>query len=366
MALKYYNVLNQIKETPEEYWKNLMQASVNETWEDTATIQNVNGQLSVGSKDYGIENLQVNSVIDPKTNKDFGDNYKKIIYKIFENNRLPPDVVPASQFLVSSAGGVNLYRYMTINNEYFLVRSSDRYVGKYYRFDGYTWLTINTNTIVGALATAILQKCNQKLKWYDKSGNYHEWDCVFARTLSEKNFNYGKKSVIEVGADAIIQVQQNDETKTINYNQRFIINGKAFQVKQINDYVSTTYMELYVFEVQVQVNDDIVNNISNSKGDIEDTSNGTILLPEINEILLNQTIYFSVYNYTNGEKNQDTYSIEIIGGIENINYKLLVINGNNFSIKNTLSLNEPIEIKCVNTSNSTDVVTKKIILGGSW
>lgn len=335
MALKYYQALkNSYYQDPVDDWQDLMQASVNDTWEDTSTIRSINGQKIIGGTEYASESVQLNSVIEPKTGKDFGDNYRKIIYK-------------------------------DIN-----VDNSVRFLGKYYQFDNSDWIVINTLTKVGTLSTAIVQRCNQYLSWYDEQGVFHKWSCIVDRSLSSTNFNYGqnslRKGVIEIGADIVVIVQQNSETSKIVYNQRFIINGKAFQVKQINDYVSDTYMEIYMFQVQVQTIDDTQNNIADGKDSIQTTTNGTILLPNINEILLNQTINFSVYHYVKGVADSSTYNISINGGAENYNYTLNIVNGNNFTITNLLALDTSIEVVCTNKTNSSDVISKKIMLGGIW
>lgn len=367
MALKYYEALNNINSVePVNEWQELMQEAINDTWYNTSTVTKVKGQLVIGGKTYGNESVQLNSVIEPKTSKTFGDDLRLIIYKNLENNRLPPNVIPNSRFLVSSSDGINTYQYTTVDGKIFLVRKSDRYLGKYYQFDSYHWLTINTYTTIGSVAMAIIQRCNQKLKWYDNNGDYHEWYCVVGRTLSEKSFNYGKDSVIQVGADLTICVQQNEETKKIQYNQRFIFNGKEFQVKGINDLVSETYMELYLFQVQVQSTDDTTNNIYNADGLVQNDTNGSVLLPRTNEIKLNESVEFSIYNYTNGKANNDTFSIVVNGGISNVNYSLTIIDGNNFIITNILQTEQPIVVTCTNNTDNKDIVSRKIVLGGIW
>lgn len=367
MALEYYKAyLNSMAQDPVTYWRELRQEATNDVWLDTSTIETVQGQTSLGAISYGPESVQVNSVIDPKTGKPFGDDYRKIIYKNLFDNKLPPSIIPASQFLVNSVGGIELYRFETIDGKDFLVRNSNRFMGKYYKFDGITWLTINTNTIIGSSASAILQRCNNWLKWYDKNNVLHQWECVFERSLSSTGFDYGSEGVAEVGSDTLIRVQRNAETELIPFNQRFIFDGHAFQVKQINNHISDTYMELYLFETQIQSNDDLVNNIANSDGEIKPTTNETLITPDVNKILQGETQKFSVYNYINGVPSSSTYKIDVLGGSADVNYTLTIIDGNNFSITNILQSNLPLTIVCTNTQDSSDIVSINIILGGLW
>lgn len=367
MALKYYNTyLSSMAKDPVDYWRELRQEATNDVWLDTATIETIQGQAVLGGISYGPESVQVNSVLDPKTGKPFGDDYRKIIYKNLFDNKLPPSIIPASQFLVSSVGGIELYRFQTIDGKDFLVRNSSRFMGKYYKFDGYTWLTINTNTIIGSSASAILQKCNNWLRWYDKSNVLHQWECVFERSLSSTKLDYGNDGVTEVNANTTIRVQRNSETDSIPFNQRFIFDGHAFQVQQINNHISNTYMELYLFETQTQANDDLVNNIANSAGEVKPMTNQTLITPEINKILQGETQQFSVYNYIDGSPTEATYKIEVMGAQEGINYNLNIIDGNNFSIKNILQTISPLTIVCTNTNDLNDIVSTNILLGGMW
>jgi len=367
MALSTYNAyLNGVAQKPVKYWRNLMQATVNNDWDNASTIESLQGQVELGSKAYAAEELRLMSVIDPKTGNALGDDYRKIIYKDFFANRLPPSVIPASQFLVSSVGGVELYKLVTIDGEEYFVRSSSRFLGKYYQFDGETWLTINTNTRIGASISAILQRCNNTLKWFDSNGILHSWACVFQRTLSGTGFDYGSEGVPEIGADVVIKVQRNSETEAIPFNQRFIFDGHAFQVRQINNHISDTYMELYIFEIQVQSNDDVVNDIANTNGEVLPTTNAIRILPELTKILQGTSQTFSVYNYVDGVPNSDTFNITVSGAVAGVNYTLSILDGNNFRITNILESNEPLTITCVSKTNPSDVVVDNILLGGIW
>ena len=338
MALEYYKAyLNSMAQAPVTYWKGLRQEATNDVWNDTATIETVLGQSAVGSSIYNEESVQLTSVLDPKTGKQLGDDYRKIIYKTLADSLIHKDTT-----------------------------KTNRFWGKYYKFRDYTWLTVNTNTIIGSSASAILQRCNNWLRWYDKNNILHQCECVFERSLSSTGFDYGSEGVAEVGSDTLIRVQRNAETELIPFNQRFIFDGHAFQVKQINNHISDTYMELYLFETQIQSNDDLVNNIANSDGEIKPTTNETLITPDVNKILQGETQNFSVYNYIDGVPSSSTYKVEVLGGSVGVNYTLTIIDGNNFSITNILQSNSPLTIVCTNTQDSSDIVSINIILGGLW
>ena len=206
MALEFYNAFrNAFDGEPANYWQELHQAAVDDTWFDTSTVRKVQGQTMPGMRTYACESVQVNSVLDPKTGTSLGDNYRKIIYRVLKDNEIKDDLT-----------------------------KTKRWLGKYYKLEDYTWLTINTNTNIGAFATAVLEKCNNSLKWYDKDKILHVWPCVFERTLGSTSFSWGSQEVPEVDSTTLIKVQLNEETAKIPFNQRFLFDGHAFQVKQLN------------------------------------------------------------------------------------------------------------------------------------
>lgn len=338
MSLKFYEAyMKSIAQDPVKDWREVTQQMINDTWSDTSTVETVKGQKALGLKTYSDESVQLNSLIDPKTGTSFGDNYRKIIYKVLADNLINEDLTLTTRFL-----------------------------GKYYQFEDYTWLTINTNTTIGSCASAVLQKCNNLLKWYDLNGVLHEWPCVFERTLSSTGINYGSQGVPEVGADTVIKVQLNDETASIPFNKRFLFDKHAFQVKQINNHISSSYMEIYVFETQVQADDDLINNIAGADGKIQPTTTKTEITPDINKILAGKTQSFSVYKYIDGIQQADTYNISVTGAILGVNYSFDIVDGNNFTITNLKESTSPLIISCENKNDSEDIVVKNILLGGIW
>lgn len=338
MALEFYNAFrNAFDGEPANYWQELRQAAVDDTWFDTSTVRKVQGQTMPGMRTYACESVQVNSVLDPKTGTSLGDNYRKIIYRVLKDNEIKDDLT-----------------------------KTKRWLGKYYKLEGYTWLTINTNTNIGALATAVLEKCNNSLKWYDKDKILHVWPCVFERTLGSTSFSWGSQEVPEVDSTTLIKVQLNEETAKIPFNQRFLFDGHAFQVKQLNNHISKTYLEIYMFETQIQANDDLENNIANLPDNVVPFTAESKILPEVNNLLKGDTQTFTVYNYVDGKPNADTFSVVCSGPKENVNYILTIIDGNTFTIENLAQSYEPLVITCTNNSNPDDVVSVELLLGGLW
>ena len=327
MALKFYGAyMNSFAQEPSTDWKELMQSSINDTWEDTSTISTVKGQVSISALTYADESVQLNSVFDPTTNTLFSDEYRKIIYKTYE--------------------------------------TSDRWKGKYYQWDNKTWLVTNTSSTIGALNTAIARQCNNYLKWVDSNGVYKSYPCVFERNLKNTSYTYGGDGVPQIKATTAILVQKNATTSGITINQRLIFDEQAFQIEEINNHISDTYMELYVFATQTQPNDDLTSSIANSSGVIIPTTDGIKVLPQTVKILQGSTQVFTVYNYDDGVAKSNTFTI-VASGVEPsaTYYVLTVLGDNSFSIQNVKKNLTPLTVVCTDDVTSS-TLTIKIILGG--
>ena len=301
------------------------QQNVYEMLSAASTYEQVLEQYQAGSDVYNEIECRWTSVIDPKTGKDFGDEYRKIIFDTYNHNK---------------------------------------WLGQMYQYNDNYWLAINTNTKVGASCSSILKRCNNRLKWYDDNGQFHNIPCVFSREVSSENMKDGSNGVPQIWGTIKIQVQLNSETKLLKLNQRLIFDGFAFQIQQINNHVSDTYMELYLFETQLQVTDDVVNNVVNGSEDVPISGIETKILPTVNFIYLNDTQEFTVYKYINGVANSDSFTITA-NGVPNDNYLLTIINGNKFSIRNNIQSNDLLQVRCKNNTSSEEIVMS-IKLVGKW
>lgn len=329
MALKYYQAYqNSIAQDPVDDWRELMQESINDTWKDSSTLEIVKGQTAVGGSTYADESVYLNSVINPSTGENFGDEYRKIFYRTYAD------------------------------------AETNKWLGKMYQFENRDWLTTNTNTAIGAVTSAVLRKCNNTLKWYAGDGTLKEWKCVFSRNLNRTQYEYGREGVPQSEGMTNVLVQNNDETKTIFVNQRFILDGHAFQVQQIDNHYSETLMTIYIFETQVQSGDDLVNNIAYNENSVEPITTDLRISPNKTKILLGESITYSVYAYANGVAKADTFSFVASGADESL-YTLTVLDGNHFSVLSVGQSNGALTISCEDTETH-EIVSIDITLGGAW
>lgn len=317
--------------TPKQEWTAHYQAALDDFWDNTNTVETIQAQKAVGSKEFEDETVQLTSTALGNTGTHIGDFWRKIIHK-------------------NQANATN-------------------YLGKYYKIDNAYWLTVNTNTVIGAVKDSVLRFCNQTLKWVDKDGTLHSWACVMEENkLTYTNPDVGTREVSQVAADMVMLVQQNDETRAIPINQRFVFDGKAYQVKQVNPHICPTYLMVYLNATQWQEGDDAAEELANSTAIAP--QNGIRILPQEYKIKQSQTQEYSVYVYQDGEPTDAEFTIN--AEYDETKAVFTVIDGNHFSITNIAQSNTPIVVTCALRSETDtpsihpETATITITLGGAY
>ena len=105
-----------------------------------------------------------------------------------------------------------------------------------------------------------VRRCNNTVKWLDSNDVLHTEPCVFDYTLKDTSFDYDKQMNMLAG-DFKIWVQDNSITNTFYINQRFIFNGYAYIINNINKQSMENMLTITLTEVVVSADDDLVNNI---------------------------------------------------------------------------------------------------------
>lgn len=325
MAFEFYKAYaNSLAKQPVQEWQEGYQAATDDFWDNTSTVKTIKAQNGVGLTDYSDESVQVTSILNPKTGKDIGDDWREIVHK-----------------------------------EYLL---NDNYVGKMFQFDGQSWLTTNTNKREGSARTSIVRRCNQTLKWVS-DGKLKQWQCAFTTDFNYISPNYGTEGVPIIKADAMILVQQNADTKTIPYNQRFLFNGKPYITVQTNPHIADTYLVIYVNATQIEADDDVENNIANASA-IQPVADGVRILPDIFKLLAGETQQYSVYNYQDGVASLEGFDFYPTQAPTE-DYLFTVTSENSFEVENLRQSPVPLIVRCVGklTSSKAEI---NIVLGGEY
>lgn len=337
MASNFYETyMKFLSKNPQDKILDDCQESIDYGWEEMPNVVNILAQDLNNFNQFVVESVMITSAINSTTGQNFGDNYLKIIHKNYKNSN-------------NTLG--RIYKFENMNETY-------------KHLDG-KWISINANTKIGVVKNSILQRCNNVLKWKDKLGNLYIQDCVYSTNFNA-GLDYGSQGVPQIKADAKILVARNEETNLITFNQRFLFDGHAFQVKQIDNHYSKTLMTIYIFEVPLQVNDDLYNGIAGglTNDDNNYNENDIIISPNETTILLDEKLDYSVFSLANGIPNSNIFEISA-SGLDKNNYKLDIVDGNHFSVTNLKKSMEKLKIKCIDKISGNEK-TIEIELGGKW
>lgn len=229
-----------------------------------------------------------------------------------------------------------------------------------------TWILISLDTQYLYNVKGRMLQCNNSLRWKDKNGELNCYPCAIEDALTYTNFKWGSKGVVEDGGDIVVVVQRNKYTSQISVNDRFMFNEVSFRVKQIFNELNPNYMEIYMAKTPILEDDEESKNIAINENPAPEVSlEGDVISPDISEILLNNVQSFNVYNYENSNKTEDGFTIST-SGVPSKFFELVVIDKNNFTIKNLIQYQiNPLKIKCIN-ERTGDIIEKDIWLGGNW
>lgn len=232
-----------------------------------------------------------------------------------------------------------------------------------------TWILISLDTQYLYNVKGRMLQCNNSLRWKDKDGEINCYPCVIEDAMTYTNFKWGNKGVVEPGGDIVVIVQRNEYTSQIEINDRFLFNEVGFRVKQKFMELNPNYIELYMMKAPELSGDNFEDNIAvNSAlkdGETSGNLNGIVLLPDVKEIMLGKTVEFNIYNYVNGIKQTNTFTIEV-SGVPKDYFHLDILDGNTFTIENIVEYQiNPLIIECTDNT-SGNKINKTIWLGGNW
>lgn len=340
MSYESYKAYLSIANSPMQQYKDDLQATINSEFECASNIYTIQEELNKGDKTFTDVVIRINHVINSETGEKLGDDWRGITFKDLQHN-------------------------------YGL--------GYMYQFDDNYWLTINSDIYKFVTASACIRRCNNVLSryLYDENNNktlYME-PCIIDYKISRDLFKYSEDIILPEG---VIQVttQNNNNTKTIKINDRFIFNGQPFKVQRINSYLrdktmvadSVPLLYFSMFKDQISPQDDLVNNIADGLA-IPNVTTSIVIspnTPDTVKILQGDSQAYSVYKYdSNNNQLNNTFTITA-SGCDSSYYILTVADGNNFNVHNIKGDGgEYLTVTCIdNTDSISESIT--IRLAGEW
>ena len=232
MSLKFYdNYLKNLAQTPNERWRDGLQASIHNLYENT-TLKTI---VMEESQDFDFSKFEeiecwVGTVADVTTNTDKNvDDYRNLYFEDVKHN-------------------------------------SRR--GTYYQFDDNYWIVYEDTNTLEAISSLKVVRCNNWLKWIDENGNLKAYPCNLGYDLMSPHAQISKKITVANG-HVTVMVQGNPDTIGLVKNKRFIFNGVPYRYIAINNYMQNDYVTkdtpILFFEMYldtIQENDNLEDNIA--------------------------------------------------------------------------------------------------------
>lgn len=340
MAYELYQSYLNNATTPKQGYLDDLQNVTDQDFSDASDLYTIQEELIRGSKVYTDVEIRLGHVVDkPSTSSRsssiLGDDIRNIIFS-------------------------------NISHQYGL--------GYMYQFDDNHWLCNFSDKYKYPTASCTVRRCNNTLNWYDTDENGKtvliQEPCIVDYNLLRDRIAFDDINLLN--GDLHVVVQNNQNTKTIFNNQRFILDGQVFKLQSINNFIrektmvkdSAPLLYFNAYKDEIAPDDDLDNDIANGLNVTPNTSN-IVIDPIINKICINDTKTFSVYKNVNGTNNSDTFTVTT-SAVPNANYTLNIIDGNHFSITNNEQyFDNDLVITCTDNVESS-VQTFSIELGGAW
>jgi hypothetical protein len=127
------------------------------------------------------------------------------------------------------------------------------------------WLLTSTDKRQPNKPFAEIKECNNNMRWVDSFNNIIEYPCVIMDNYGS-DFDFNNNIVLPEGT-VIVKIQQNDDTKNIKINNRFLFGGignfQAFKVTSKLDFINDGIIQFTLRKDNLSQEDDLVEGIAN-------------------------------------------------------------------------------------------------------
>ncbi len=322
-----YDTPTNYKESTQYYTSNL-QEKINESFEYASDGFEIGQELNKGTLEFTPLICRICHAIDPKTGLNLGDDFKDLKFFNLSDNRI---------------------------------------MGQRYFFKDSIWITANTDNDKYITKSSIVRRCNNEFRYIDiKTGKIISEPCVIDYDMKYSNIYYNQSVIVPQGTIDIF-CQNNENSKSIQINDRFIFGSQVFKVKAKNDFLrSRTYIKESVpiihFETYIDStadDDDFILQIANMNKykDVyppkpEPIGIDVEVSPLPLEIYQNESQIFECFLYKDGIKQTNTFDFSV-SGMSDSYYNFEIIDGNSFKITNLkMNILAPLVVKCSNEEMS--------------
>lgn len=226
------SIENGVNQLPNEQYRDLQQAFINEQWDNTATKFQIEEQDEIGTFTFHCVEVWIDYVVGmTSTGYKNGDDFRKLLFKDLDHECIR---------------------------------------GRYYKFNDNYWIGDFTDEYDSITKSMSVRRCNNFLKVVDpENGNIFSIPCVVDYDMSSPSVQVSS-SIITPNNHAIVMVQGNEDTNRLfNLNTRVILGGRPFKLNAFqntllpnlsNEYPLILYLDFYLDELQAK--DDLINQIA--------------------------------------------------------------------------------------------------------
>lgn len=226
------SIENGVNQLPNEQYRDLQQAFINEQWDNTATKFQIEEQDEIGTFTFHCVEAWIDYVVGmTSTGYKNGDDFRKLLFKDLDHECIR---------------------------------------GRYYKFNDNYWIGDFTDKYDSITKSMSVRRCNNFLKVVDpENGNIFSIPCVVDYDMSSPSVQVSS-SIITPNNHAIVMVQGNEDTNRLfNLNTRVILGGRPFKLNAFQntllpnlskEYPLILYLDFYLDELQAK--DDLINQIA--------------------------------------------------------------------------------------------------------
>ena len=234
MALKFYQsyMHTDMAQSPEEEYKGLLQACVDDQWDNTTQVVRVLEQNCVGGTCWNPLDVRVDYAIEMGTGFKQDDDFKVFAFKDLNHK-------------VSK--------------------------GLMYQYDDDYWLVVNAGELGSVTSEITVRRCNNVMRWVDKyTGYVYEYPCVIEYVL-ESPQQLKDKDVITANGHITVLCQGDNLTRCLEKNLRFLFNGQPYKLlayqnmlnEGIKDNMASNLLYLDMYLDMIEPDDCLECNVAN-------------------------------------------------------------------------------------------------------
>ena len=288
----------------DNYYLSSIQDKINYEWEFRANKIDLKEEVKRGTQKYKDVQVAMDDVFDEKTKTTLSDDWRKIIFRDINHDK-------------------DIGKRFLIRNNFNEINGPES-----------VWLLINASKMT-ATAGGIIRRCNNNIAMKLKDGSIHYEPCVLETEFKSSNLYYDESIVIPQSQIYMI-LQDNEYTKKIKINDRYILGATDLEDRANNDIFKVNATVKFktgtTFDVSdnklvyvglnrdaVDERDDLINRVAYQATSNIDPDDKPVV-PDDPDVPIEDNYNVKLFNL---DENKEIYEDKILLDEEN-NYKIII------------------------------------------